>query len=457
MRSTGLDRNTLGAALGALTLLAWAPAAGAAEAADAAAPARPNPDGDAKGQKFQIELRGLRDTMGASDVSQKKLQADVESIQSDRAKLREALIETTRKIDAAGATITEGEKRLDTLTGSEQAIRRSLETRRGTLGEVLAALQRMGRAAPPALLVRPDDMLAAVHTAILLGAVLPEMRAEAQALADDLRDLVALRKSIGEERDGLARDLKSLEADRARLTLLTDARQKALGEAQGALDAERQRATDLAKQATSLENLIARMEAESASAQKAAEQARRADEARQQQAALESNEQQARIVASPFKDPARLAPALPFVQTKGHLPMPVSGPVVRAYGVSDGFGGTEKGLSIGARPSAPVASPTDGWVVYAAPYRSYGQLIIINAGGNYHIVLAGMEKISVAVGQFVLAGEPVGTMGNGAARTAAAIAIGSAQPVLYVEFRKDGSAIDPSPWWAQPDMQRVRG
>jgi septal ring factor EnvC (AmiA/AmiB activator) len=425
--------------------------------ADPSGAVKPGPAADDKSQPMRLELRGVRETIGASDANRRKLEAEVDAIQADRTKLREALIATTQKIDSTSARIAEGEKRLDTLTGSEQAIRTSLEARRGTLGEVLAALQRMGRAAPPALLVRPDDMLAAVHSAILLGAVLPEMRSEAQALADDLHDLVALRKSIADERDGLNRDLTALDADRTRLNLLTEARQKALGDAQGALDSERQHAADLAKQATSLENLIARMEAESAGAQRASEEARKAEDARAQQAALESSEQQARIAASPFKDPARLAPAVPFVQTKGHLPMPVSGPVIRGFGVSDGFGGTERGLSIEARAGAPVASPTDGWVVYAAPYRSYGQLIIINAGNNYHIVLAGMEKTSVAVGQFVLAGEPVGTMGNGAARTAAAIAIGSTQPVLYVEFRKDGSAIDPGPWWAQPDMQRVRG
>jgi septal ring factor EnvC (AmiA/AmiB activator) len=68
-----------------------------------------------------------------------------------------------------------------------------------------------------------------------------------------------------------------------------------------------------------------------------------------------------------------------------------------------------------------------------------------------------MDRINVNVGQFILAGEPVAVMGDGSAKTAAAIAIGGAQPILYVEFRKDGAAIDPGPWWAKPDIQRVRG
>ena len=95
--------------------------------------------------------------------------------------------------------------------------------------------------------------------------------------------------------------------------------------------------------------------------------------------------------------------------------------------------------------------------MYAAPYRTYGQLLIVNAGDGYYLVLAGMERTSVAVGQFVLAGEPVGVMGDGATRTASAVAIGASQPILYVEFRKDGAPIDPSPWWAKPEIKKVRG
>jgi len=199
------------------------------------------------------------------------------------------------------------------------------------------------------------------------------------------------------------------------------------------------------------------MERESASARKAAEEARKYDEERKKQAALETQEQQARIEASPFKDPARLAPAIPFSKARGKLPLPTNGEIVKAYGASDAFGSSEKGISIGVRPRATVVSPADGWVLYAGPYRTYGQLLIVNAGDGYYIVLAGMDRVNVAVGQFVLSGEPVGVMGDGATRTASAVAIGASQPILYVEFRKDGAPIDPGPWWSKPDLKKVRG
>ena len=72
------------------------------------------------------------------------------------------------------------------------------------------------------------------------------------------------------------------------------------------------------------------------------------------------------------------------------------------------------------------------------------------------MVLAGMDRISVGVGQFVLTGEPVATMGGGS-QVAAFLASGSSQPVLYVEFRKDGTPVDPGPWWAASEGEKVRG
>jgi septal ring factor EnvC (AmiA/AmiB activator) len=95
-------------------------------------------------------------------------------------------------------------------------------------------------------------------------------------------------------------------------------------------------------------------------------------------------------------------------------------------------------------------------VVYAGPFRNYGQLLILNAGGGYHVLLAGMDRISVDLGQFVVTGEPVAIMG-GRVQTAAALAIGSGQPLLYIEFRKDGTPVDPGPWWAASESEKVRG
>jgi murein hydrolase activator len=394
------------------------------------------------------ELEAIRAEQKKALDSQKKLQDEIAALSEDRRKLNQALIDSAAGIRAAEGRIASAEGRLQQLVDTEASIRKSLDGRRTVIGEVLAVLQRMGRRPPPAMLVRPDDALESLRAAMLLGAVVPEMRSEAQSLAGELSDLVRVRSEAAAERDGLARNLAALSNEKDRMGLLVDERQKRQADMQKQLDSERQHAVDLSRQADNLKDLIAKLERGLDAASRAT---RNAEEGR----ALGDT----RSDLSALKDPGRLGPAIAFASAKGMLPIPVNGVKSRDFGTPDGNGGTERGISITTRQGAQVTAPCDGWVVYAAPYRSYGRLLILNAGGGYHVVLAGMDRISVDIGQFVLTGEPVAVMGSGP-QVASAMLIGSSglsQPVLYIEFRKDGSPVDPNPWWAPPDSEKVRG
>ena len=124
------------------------------------------------------------------------------------------------------------------------------------------------------------------------------------------------------------------------------------------------------------------------------------------------------------------------------------------FGDKTRFGNRSKGIAFETRKGAQITSPNDGWVVYAGPFLSYGQLLIINAGGGYHVLLAGMAEIDVVVGQFVLSGEPVGTMAT--KKLASGPKTDRVAPVLYVEFRQNGRPINPDSWWAH-GSQKVQG
>ena len=450
--------------VGCIVALAFAGPTGAqqnpAPGAAARAPTAKNSDAGSPGGDIEtkkVQLRGVQENLSASDEQRRKIQADIEEIRTDRVRLTAALIDASDKVHAAESKVAEVEKRLDTLTGSEDAIKRSLERRRGVIAEVLGALQRMGRKPLPAILVRPEDMLLAIRTSMLLSTVVPELRSETEALASDLSELTRVRSAIVADRDTLSQETVNLGAEQARLSALIEARQAAQTQAEGELAAEQQHAADLARQATSLRELIGRMEMDVSLAKRAADAAHAADDAQRKAAESDAEGVRARVATGAFKDPARLAPATSFVDAKGLLPFPASGTILKGFGTDDGFGSSEHGISLATRPRAVVSSPSDGWISFSGPYRTYGQLLIINTGGGYYIVLAGMDHTNVALGQFVLAGEPVGTMGDGSVKTAAAIALGAAQPILYVEFRKDGAAIDPSPWWAKAELEKVRG
>ncbi|WP_292528741.1 peptidoglycan DD-metalloendopeptidase family protein [Methylocystis sp.] len=405
----------------------------------------------------QQELRGVEDTMGAARERARQLEEQLIDHAAARERLNGALIEATLRMQETETRAAEIEERLSTLTENERKIVSSLDGRRELIIEILTVLQRMGRRPPPALMARPHEILEAVRASLALGAVLPQMRAEARQLQRDLTELEQTRDGVRREQDLLGQQRASLKAQRERLAPMIAERQEAISRSQGALQAETERARSLAQRAMTLKDLIARMEAESSAAQRAAEEARKADEERLKAQAKLSERQRLEALAAPFKDPARLAPAVAFVDLKGRLPAPASGQIIRRFGAPDGFGGKEKGLSIAARENGVVIAPCDGWIAFSGPYRSYGQLLIINAGGGYYVVLAGMSRTNVNVGQFVLAGEPVASMGDGAAQTAATIAIGAKQPILYVEFRKDGASIDSGPWWAKSDSRKVGG
>jgi septal ring factor EnvC (AmiA/AmiB activator) len=398
----------------------------------------------------ETELRGVEDTIRESDEQRRAIESEMNSIRADRAKLSAALIETTAKVQDAERQVAASDERLNSLNAKADSLARSLDSRREAIAEVLAALQRMGANPPPAILIKPQDMAEAVRAASLLGAIIPSLKSQAEALARDIDDLSGTRVSIARERDDLSQTRASLALETSRLTELIDARQKSLSSAEDALGSQQKRAADLAKEAASLKDLITRLDAEDAQRKAQANAAHAADEQTARQIALKAEDARG-------EEPVRLKPEVAFADIKGRVRLPVAGTVVKAFGEPDGLGGTEHGVSMSTLPRAVVSAPADGSVVFSGRYRTYGQLLIINAGGGYYVLLAGMDRINVSPGEFVLTGEPVGAMGEGSTRMATAAAVGAAAPVLYIEFRKDGTAIDPALRWAKSDIEKARG
>lgn len=429
MSPAGLARSACRrAALAALALIAAAAVPAAAQ--DAAAPeAGLSARRDATAGEFEKVTREI--TLSRERIA--AIEAEIAEIAKDERTLTAALIQaarTERKLSEDAAAIG---GRIEALELQRGDLVMSLKERRALLAEVLAALQRMGLNPPPAILIRPEDALGSVRSAILLGAVVPEMRAETEILLADLAELDRLAASIASERDQLLLTVAEQAAEQERLSLLTAEKARIREQTEEMLAYEQRRAGELAEQAGSLRELIERLETEIAGV-RAAEEARRA---RESEGPL------------PVPETSRLAAPQPFETRRGALVLPVSGTLARRFGAEMDAGATLFGDIVATHSGAIVTAPADGSVLYAGPFRSYGQLLILNAGDGYHIVLAGMNRISVALGQSVLAGEPVGTMGETGLASAVSAGRGTGAPELYVEFRKDGRPVDPAPWWAE--------
>ena len=463
-------------------------------------------------QKSTAELNAILDERGVTEQRTKELEIEVEAIRKDRAAITAALIQSAKTEKKLAADIFQLQEDLLALETQKADIQIGLWERRGALAEVLAALQRMGLNPPPAILVTPEDALGSVRSSILLSAVVPHMRAETEILIADIQELDQITGSITSEQEKLKSTRQDQAAEQKRLSLLVEEKRKIEGQTAAELVAQQKRMTELLAQAESMESFISSLEdeaervkreaeeklraeeqarieeeqrkkAEAEAARLAAEKAREdaerakreADEAQQLaaeqklreaetarlNAELEQREAQMRINAARERaaelaaKPSSIAPAAAFSTRSGQLAKPVSGRTITAFGDDDGLGQRAQGDTLETSPNAIVTAPADGKVLYAGPFRAYGNLLIIDAGEEYHLVLAGMDRIDVAQGQFVLEGEPVGAMGRIRLASVTAAATKNDNPTLYIEFRKNSKPIDPSPWWEKISAGRT--
>ena len=399
------------------------------------------------------ELNDLAKTIADAKTRTSELETAIAGIERTTAGLREALVASAEKRKELERQVIANENRLLDLARKEQTVKASLRSRRGLLAEVLAALQRMGRNPPPALLVSPDDALSSVRSAILLGAVVPGIRGETEKLAADLDALTSLRRDIASERENYVRTMASAIAEEQKMTLLAAENDKLNVKNRAQLDSEKKRAEELAARATSLEGLISSLETEISSAKAAAEAARAAEDRR----ARLTPDQRAKLDAGQLlPDKNRIAPAYAFSTLKAKLDLPVAGDVLRIFGEDDGTKHAAQGITIAAKAGMVVTAPADGWVMFAGPFRSYGQMVIMNAGDGYHLVMTGMDQVAAKQGQFVVAGEPLGQMGEKRIASAAGLHLETDRPTLYIEFRKDGKPVDSKPWWSVKDFGKAR-
>ena len=419
---------------------------------------------DLSREEAQKKLDEATQKLQSSRALEEGLSQDIAALAEARAKLNTELIEAGKRVQASEAKLSETEAKLTELTDQVTVIRNSITERKETIVKMLSAMQRIGRTPPPALVTRRDDALAVVRSAMLLAQVFPELKYQADNLSQELDGLVKLETGIREQRDTEKRETDRLAAERGRIDQLLEEKKAKLAKSEVELTATRQAAQLQAAEETELNALITRLDERIAKAEVAQYDAEVAAEtalrAREQSQALATPGSENVIEIKPgaakvaFASPSRMKPAMPFETTKGSLPLPAQGKRLKRFGEADGVGGSLKGISLQTRGEARIIAPTDGWVVYAGNFRSYGNLLIINAGGGYHVLLAGMGRIDVSLGQFVLAGEPVAVMG--AALQAGQGNNDNSRPVLYVEFRRDGRPIDPGPWWAEAS-EKVQG
>lgn len=395
-------------------------------------------------------LREIEQNLNQSRDRLKKQRADAKRLGREMAEIREQSVQAAFEVQKREARLTRIEARLKELLIEENAVVDRLKDRQKALVSVLAALQAMERNKPPALLVQPDDAVNAARSAMLLGSVVPDIHAQAEALGVELRSLTDVRAKIEAERDDLKEASQDLLRQQQRLATLLIEKQTLQKATRAAAAEESRKVARLAAEARDLRGLVERLTRRAIGAAPVAKPSIRP--------------------TRPGSRPApKSTPSFSLAKAKGRLRPPVAGRLIRQFGAKDEAGNRAEGLVFATRPGAQIVAPHDCRVAFAGPYRNYGQVLILDAGDGYHFVLTGLTEVYGVVDQELLAGEPVGVVdaapklaqagsSQGVSRTlaitvagassagGAGVSLASPGPTLYFELRRNGDPIDPLPW-----------
>lgn len=392
-------------------------------------------------QSSAADLAEVEASLTISRERIEALQAEIAAMEGDNVQQNAALIAAAQRVRLAEIEVTDVEERLSDLIVRELEVRGRLDGADAEIANVLAALQRISLNPPPALIVNPDDALGSARGAMLIAAILPQLRDKADSVSADLKTLTDIKLAALAEEEILKANHEVLEEEQLRIATLIAARKQGITQMSAELEAEEQEAIALAERAGTLRELIGALServAAGASPSVAAEP--------------DLPQLSREAVELAFANAARTQPAVPFPLARGYLVQPANGTLAVLYGANDGMGGISHGQSVLTRAEAQVLAPADGWVLYRGPYLNYGQIVIINGGAGYTALLAGLDQISVDIGQFVQMGEPLGQMGSRTIGRSVSTSAGNAQPTLYIELRKDNEPFDPAGWWAENEQ-----
>ncbi|MEM7570605.1 MAG: peptidoglycan DD-metalloendopeptidase family protein [Pseudomonadota bacterium] len=371
----------------------------------------------------QADLVSIEEAMKAAKKRRAQLEEEARKISEEIDALTQKMVKLAKEIQSQESALGRVELELDALEDELEEQRSALETKRKDLGQTLAAMQKLSRQPSSLVFLRPVSAQETGRSAALLSSVVPVLNEQAALIRSDLATLKVIKTRLETTKGTYQVQLAALSDSRRDLEDAQDKRKARRKQLSADAQAEAERIAKLAGEAKTLGGLL--------------------DKLREERAKVAAAPRPVPKPAAPpsyaFQKPKQL-----FSESRGQMPLPVSGTIVGAYGKP--FDGVKsQGLWVAARPNAQVIAPYDGQVVFANTFRSYGRLLIIEHSEGYHSVIAGLKRSDVRVGQYVVSGEPIGLMGDQRAqRPIPNNPLGL--PLLYLELQRNGRSLDPSPW-----------
>jgi septal ring factor EnvC (AmiA/AmiB activator) len=335
----------------------------------------------------------------ADEATRRSQQLERQAAQatSEAARARAEAAALAARIEAAEADISAAEARVRIIAVLAAQQRARLAEKQAPLVRLTAALQTMARRPPALALVQPGSVDDVVHVRSLLASTLPVVRARTALLRVEVERGEQLRRQAGQAYAALIGGREELRQRRIALAQF-EAKQ-------------RQRSESL------MESALTESDRALAFGEEARELAALAG-TRQFQAELRRN-----LSALP---PPPLRPGTAPGGSRPSYLVPVSGRIVTGLGEISDAGIHARGLTFATAAGAPVVAPRAGRILFAAPFRGYGEVVIVDHGGGWTTAITNLSAISVRKGDSVAAGASLGRAATGSG------------PQVTVELRHDG-------------------
>jgi murein hydrolase activator len=407
----------------------------------------------------QDDLKALQKALASSASRNESFTNKLNNLDAEIIGLKANLVAAAKTITALDQQLVDVEQRLVDIKQVEKDTIDDLSKRNVELAATLSALINLSRQPEGTIIGNPAGLVDSLRTSALLRNIIPTLKKDADQLVRQLEALETLRADYSREKTAFENLRKIRLIEQKTIDQLIAAKKKAQSKLADARGKEQKRLNKLTANVRDTTALMQKL-AQDQKKLKAAEEKRLQQEIARKQRELNEQQEKAAALAKVEKQPApekpkEIAKSLEnkqiveekpvriarsgigkrFREAKGTLPLPVGGRIVSNYNESKKTG-QQKGIVIESRPEAAVISPFDGQIAFAGPFRHYGLLLIIDHGDGFHTLLAGLGSIDGAVGQLLLAGEPVGQMKKSSKE----------KPKLYMELRSKGAPINPGPW-----------
>jgi septal ring factor EnvC (AmiA/AmiB activator) len=368
-------------------------------------------------------------------LESKQLQSRAIQLNLELSKIDKTVITLADKIKNNEKKLSELEDNLVTLNKNLKDKEANFAKENNSLVQTLAALQNMSLTPSESVILQPLSPVDIIRSAVLLRETVPYLSQKSSKLKIDLDNVYNQKKKIENTLSDTKKQKQLLEQQQAEMRQLMAKKTNLRKEVETKGAETQKQAQNLSSKAQDLRELLEELEKQKEIARKKKEEAERLARLKRQQELAQKGIAHT-VDQKTHANIKKQVSGSSFAHAKGALTRPVSGPKITDYGQTISKGVTSKGIVYKTRSEAQVTSLFDGTVIFSGPFKGYGNIIIVEHGGGYLTLLAGLGQIDCDVGQKLLSGEPVGTMPKGN------------NSKLYVEIRKDRHPINPTPWIA---------